>query len=577
MKNLKNFRIMSFFLFLTFFMGCNEDQFLDQVNPNAITTDTFWETERHFNAGLTTVYGALQFQAVSGGLLQHEFMRGDIAGTESWYRPFAFRNLTFNDGTYYVTDKWNELYVGIFRANQVIQYIQTADDSQFSGNSKLEIEAQARFLRAFFYFQVAHTYDGAVIHTEVAEENSDLSKPFSTINEVTTNVIIPDLEFAQTNLPTEWNDANTGRVTWGSAKSLLGKVHLYNQNWSEAANLFLEVINSGIYSLTPDIMDNFTHENEFNSESIFEVGYSAELNPGVNGAVVDDNPFESGAEASTLATAVGQLSFGAFNTVLPSYYLHELFWYDEVDPTNPINNSSNLQSKRMTASIVPINGEGLYYGLEINENPGWGFGQSAYVKKHSNWYHLSAEDGNNRSGINFRHIRLADVYLMYAEAVIEATGDYTTAIEYIDMVRRRAGVKTIQQYLDENTNMFPQLHVSIQVHGSQPMVAPSAETVMTHIRKVERPLELCFEGHRWKDLVRWGIVEEVFSDLRQDEEWRQNNLDMLNISGNGVAPLFIRERIRPDFFLANQNYSPSQHNYLPIPTGEVQTNDNLNN
>lgn len=319
-------------------------------------------------------------------------------------------------------------------------------------------------------------------------------------------------------------------------------------------------------------MDNFRHDTEFNSESIFEVAYNADINPGANGNAVDDNQNESGAEATSIATELGQLNFGAFNTLLPSYYLHEMFVNDEVDAANPINDG-NLQSKRMFASIAPRNGEGLYYGLEYGEKGGWAFGQTAYVKKHTNWYHLPNEDGNNRSGINFRHIRLADVYLMYAEALLNAGGSVTEAIQYIDLIRSRAGVKTIQQYLDENGGNFPQLNISIQVHGSQPMVAPTAENILNHIRKVERPLELCFEGHRWKDLVRWGMVQEVFTELRADEVWRETNKESLF----GEEPLNLLERIRPDFILCSDNYTPEAHNYFPLPTDEVQTNDTLNN
>ncbi|MCL5246288.1 RagB/SusD family nutrient uptake outer membrane protein [Cellulophaga sp. 20_2_10] len=572
MKLIKNNTLLFALVCSLFFVACDEDSFLTEVNPNAITTDTFWKSERQYNSALTTVYGALQFQSISGGELIYEMVMGDIGGTESWYRPNLFRNLTYNDGIYHVTDKWNELYIGIFRANQVIQNIQDADASLFTGNSKAEIEAQAKFLRAFFYFQLAHTYGGGVIHDKVAETKEELSKPFSTIAEINAAIILPDLEFAMNNLPQSWESNDMGRATWGAATSLLGKVHLYNKEWPTAAGLFKQVIDSKVYSLTKDISDNFQHENEFNSESIFEVNYSFDLAPGVNGGAVDDTPWQTSAESSSIASEVGSIQYGGFNTLLASYNLQEMLVYDEVDPNNSINNG-NIESTRMNATIAVRFMEGKYYGLDFADVKGFGFGQSAYVKKHSNWYHLPSEPANRRSGINFRHIRYADVLLMYAEAVLGASDDYATAIEYIDMVRARAGVITLQKYMDDNGGKFPQLHVSKQVHGAHPMVQANAQTVLTHLQRVERAVELCFEGHRWKDLVRWGIVKEVFTELRADEVWRLENTDL----SFDTAPLYIPGRIRPDFALSATNYNAENHNYFPIPIQELQTNPNINN
>jgi len=572
---MKYLKFLQFLFIALLCFGCNEDEFLNETNPNSITTDTFWKTEAEFNSGLTSVYSALQFQSVSGGELVYEMIMGDIAGTESWYRPTAFRNFTFNDGIYHVTDKWAELYIGIFRANQVIQNLETADQSIFADNRRNEIEGQAKFLRAWFYWQLAHTYCGAVIHTEIIENDDDFHKPFSTIEEVTESIIKPDLEFAMANLPREWKGDDLGRVTWGAAASQLGKVYLYDEDWGNAASTFKEVIDSDIYRLVPDIRDNWSDENELNEESIFEVVFSNDINPGINAEAVDDNYFEKGAEASTMATELGQLNFGAFNTLLPTYSLHELFVNDEVDPDNPLN-TDNTQSARLSASICPINGETLFYGLPIGEKGGWAFGQSAYVKKYTNWYDQSAEDAQRRSGINFRHIRLADVYLMYAEAVLESSGDVNTAIDYIDRIRSRAGVITLADYISDNGGKFPAMHTSKSIRGPHKLVDPSVSTLLTHIMRVERPLELCFEGHRWKDLVRWGNAKEIFDDLLKDEQYRNTFAVILNLNNGGSAPLFIQERIRPDFILAAENYSPVQHDCFPIPTQEKQINKLIN-
>lgn len=555
--------------------GCKEEDFLTKVNPNTITQDTFWKSSSDYQSALTTVYGALQFPTVSGGFrLQCEEVMTDLGGTDSWYPGFTFRILTFNDATQYVNDKWNQLYIGIFRANQVIERVQKTD-LPFAKGEKEQIEAQARALRAFFYFDLVQTYGKGVLHTAVPKSAAEMKKPLATKEEITAQVILPDLEYAITHLPQKWTGDDLGRTSKGMAQALLGKVYLYDKQWNKAAELFKNVIDSKVYSLVNDPMDNFTDRNEMNAESIFEVAFNGTYGTGANAAVVDDTPFTIGAESSDFASVLAPLPRGGFNTLVPSYFIHELFVADQMDPANPVN-TGRKESLRMYASIFPRRSESPYYQLDNTQTAFFNAFISSYVKKFTNWYQFKNEDPiNNKTGINFRHIRLADVYLMYAEAILNARGEAAVdeAIQYIDLVRARAGVITLRKYMADNGGQFPQLHVSKQVHGNQPKVAANAANVLTHIQRVERPLELAFEGHRWKDLKRWGITKQVYDQLRADEVWRINNKALFTAN---FPPLYIPgSNIRPDFQLASQNYNPANHDYFPIPSIEVQANDNL--
>ncbi|MEW4922887.1 RagB/SusD family nutrient uptake outer membrane protein [Algibacter sp. 2305UL17-15] len=559
---------------LLFLTACDEDKFLTEVDPNNPTSETFWKSQEQFNSALTTVYGALQFPAVSGpnGLI-YEMAKADISGTDFWQTPFSFLNLTYGSGAEQIKDPWDKLYIGIYRANQVIENIASIDASVFSEGDKEIIEGQARFLRAWFYFRLVNSFNGGVKRITVPTGLADVDSPFVSKEELTNDIIKPDLEFAMKNLPKTWGDEDKGRATWGAATALLGKVYLFEGEHPTARDLFKEVIDSNVYQLTANFVDNFTIDTELNSESIFEVVYNGEFSPGSQGGSIDDE----GGEATNFGSSFGFLDKGGFNQLLGSYYLHELFVNDEVDPSNPINDG-NRHSTRLTATLAVPDGEGTYYNEPTADIIAGRAGQSAYIRKWTNSYQMDQEPNQSRSGVNFRHMRLSDVYLMYAEAVLESGSSINDAIKYIDLVRSRAGVKTIQQYASENGNKIPQLHVSKQVHGTQPLVDINAQNLITHIRRVERPLELAFEGHRWKDLVRWGIVKEVYLDLREDEVWRNNNFDQVD----GLAPLYIVAplgkvgQVREDFISSEEIYNPSNHDYWPVPPAEQQTNNGLN-
>ncbi|MDW7691404.1 RagB/SusD family nutrient uptake outer membrane protein [Flammeovirgaceae bacterium SG7u.111] len=587
MKKFK-FYLISLLSFLLVMSSCEDD--LEQVNPNAVTTGSFWKSASDFDKGLNAVYSALQFPSVSGGELNKQMLRSDFGGTESWYGVhLQYTNLAWNDASDFVTNRWSELYIGVFRANQVIDNLQKDGISGMTEEDKVLIEAQARFIRGLNYFWLAHTYNGAVIHTTVAELDDDLKKEFSPRAEVISQMVIPDFEFAYNNLPEKWGDAELGRVTWGAAASMLGKTYLYEKDWAKAATYFKEVIDKGLYRLTDDYMENFTSEGEFNSESIFEVVFSDNYKPGAGGNNHDDINGVTGSEATSIASGFASITGGGgYNSCMPTYWLQELFVAgDSIDIANP-DNFGKRYSRRTYASIVVEFGDGEYYNAPLtstadeNSKANFSYGQGSKVKKWTNWYWADSEDvaTGGRSGVNFRHIRLADVYLMYAEAVLERDGDggVAEAISYIDMVRERAGVLTLEQYRADNGGQIPQLHVSRFANGldSHPLTAVNKESIMTHLRMVERPLELSFEGHRWYDLVRWGIVKEVFDARRAEEVKIEGRLgNPIPATQPKIFPLYLNQRVRLDFVKPAANYSSTAHDYFPVPSIEVQANGNL--
>ncbi|MCG8684238.1 MAG: RagB/SusD family nutrient uptake outer membrane protein, partial [Desulfobacterales bacterium] len=201
MKSLLIYTLI-FSLLLGIFSGC-EDDLLEQANPNAITTDSFWKSKDDFNKAINALYSSLQFPAVSGSGLAYQMLRGDMAGTESWYGVhLKYTNLTWNDGSSGVRDKWAQLYIGIYRANQILFYLEDVDF--FTEEERNLIRAQAKFLRGLNYFWLVNTFNQAVIHDELAATDEDLHRPVSARADVVSQVIVPDLEFAYNNLPATW-------------------------------------------------------------------------------------------------------------------------------------------------------------------------------------------------------------------------------------------------------------------------------------------------------------------------------------------------------------------------------------
>ena len=543
---MNQFKTYSLLAIGIFFVSSCEKDFLNLENPNDLSAASFWSSEDEVQKGLVATYGALQLNGLLGGTATVELpVRSDVGRPNNWNaNAIGLNKLTFNDNTNIVRLRWRDNYIGIYRANQVLANLNTVE---MDDAIRVQIEAETRFLRAFFYNSLYRGYNGGsvIIHTSVPEMRADFYKKPSPAADVYA-LILADLEFAYQNLPKTYDDsADLGRATWGAATAMLGKLHINEHNYEGAKSYFKEIIDSNLYALTANIGDNFDDANEMNSESIFEVAFSIDAKPGTSSGAADG---PTGSEATNRSRALATPPGGGYRTVMPSYYMTMLFKNDVMDMTNPINatrtGTANYSVRASTSVAIADDDNTTLYqrtsfaGGQYNNN------EASYLKKFQNWL-LARESDQSISGINERVVRYSDIMLLYAECLIQTNGSYADAMALVNEIRSRAGVVP----LDET--------------------AYDADSLMEHIMWVERPLELMFEGHdiRWEDLTRWGKIKEHYDRLA-DKTYVIDTKVLYEYDATIHGSL---KQIK-EFVEAAGVYSPAAHDYFPIPSTELNSN-----
>src|SRR5690606_18974511 len=160
----------------------------------------------------------------------------------------------------------SDLYVGVFRANQVLHY--TPNIAFANEEDKARVIGQAEFLRALWYFQIAILWEKGAL---VLEPKDASYKPEEVTEDALWAQVETDLKNAYAKLPPTWDDSNTGRATIGAAKALLAKAYMQQGKFAEAKSELQWLIDQegALYGLMDDYMDNFTHFNENNKEGVF--------------------------------------------------------------------------------------------------------------------------------------------------------------------------------------------------------------------------------------------------------------------------------------------------------------------
>lgn len=464
--------------------ACKRD--FDAVNPNAPTIASFWKNETDATRGINAVYGTFYRTAslYSRWIFYHGILKSDegfgSGGDGGLNNLMRFNQTDYNQNL--TADTWQTLYVGVFRANQVIANVPNITMNE---TTKKRIIAEAKFLRALFYFNLTLYYGRPPLMLTPSQPKD--VPPNATTAEAYAQVA-KDLTEAIADLPVSYPAADLGRATKGAAYALLGKTYLQQKMYQQAADAFAYLVTgagNSTYSLTADYRDNFIITRENNSESIFEIQFNENVNENTDDDVNEGAINNTGTSISQFFAPPGVgFSDGGARRWVVDEFLQE-------------RTVTNAQDPRLAASFIFNNANPagptatIVYGQTFQNRYGNGpDANGVWFRKLLN-DHWKNQEGF-RSPNNYRLIRYADVLLMYAEC-LNGLNRTAEAYPYVDRVRQRAGLATL-------TAAKPGLN----------------QTQFLTQLKHERVTELAGEGWRWADLQRWGDLSPALATRDAD-------------------------------------------------------------
>lgn len=560
---MKNFRkiILVKLLVLVLAISCRED-FLE-VRPTASITEAQLTSKNGLEGMLIGAYSMLSgrggFYAGStnwlwGSVLGGDANKGTNSGDQAQVNEIqAYNPQTTNEST---LQKYQTTYEGIARVNALLRLLPKADPT-VPGEDKTRIEAEARFLRGHYYFELKKIFN----NVPYIDETVDYAEG---ITEVSNNVNIwpkieTDFQFAFENLPETQSAA--GRANKWAAGAYLGKAYLYQQKWTEAKTMFDNVIANGKtangqpYGLVDNYGELWRIATDNSKESVFAIqsaagtGTVANANPDF----VLNYPYNGGPAgccgfnqpsfelANSFRTAGGlPLLDGSYN--LPA---NELKTDQAVPADAEFVPDAGPVDPRLDHSIgrrgIPYLDHGPHPGIAWIRDQNYG---GPYAPKKFIWSKEEEATGVDKSSWtpgytahNFPIIRFADVLLMAAEAEVEL-GNLEKAREYVNIVRQRAANPDGYVTVDGD----PAANYSIDVYpGPWTDQAMARDAV-----RFERKLELSGEGHRFFDLVRWGIAAPTLNAYLAYE----------------------RTKVSASPFVG-ASFTPNKSEYMPIPQREI--------
>ena len=257
--------------------SCNESSFLNLSDPNHFTESNFWKDKADAESALAAAYSPIKgamygyFSAFDGWLNLNG--RGDDIFTIKGEEVPMWNIANFLNSPSTGNDPYGALYSGIQRANIVLRYIDQIPASGITEEDRSMIKGEALFLRGYQYFLLVNNYKEVPLRLIPSNEDETNKGPAS--EAALWTQVEEDLGNAiKCNLPVERTTAKE-RVTKGAAIAMLGKVYATQHKYPEAKQLLVSLLSAPYsYELVDDFAKNFTNEEEFNKESVYEIAYS---------------------------------------------------------------------------------------------------------------------------------------------------------------------------------------------------------------------------------------------------------------------------------------------------------------
>jgi len=442
------------------------EKFLD-VQPRYVQdAENYFNQPSDYEMALTAAYDLLQTSYLTqwiGEIASDNAIAGgeSVTDTEGLHQIEAMTHNAVNNELRSIF-RWN--YAGIARVNYMMEF---KDKIDFVG--KDAILGQARFLRAYYYFELTKYFGDVPLVIDERLGSDQVTKlDRSPASEVYAQ-IEADLRYASATLP--WSNPEKGRVDKGAALALLGKVQLYQGKHAQAAVTLDSVINFGGFALVENYADLWLDANENNSETVFDIEYSG-LEGGSYGCFVC---LEGNAAAGF--NGIRQYD-GPYYSDGNSYNLPTQDLYDAFDASDLRRDVTVLDLDAFIAAQP--NASSISYAIGGGGHTG--YYNNKYIKRQAE---LGLPDNDLTSPLNYKVIRYADVLLMAAEAHAQ-NGNDATALSYVNQVRDRV---------------------------SMPALTSGGSTLLADIFH-ERRLELSGEGLRFWDLVRSGQAAQEISNFQ---------------------------------------------------------------